>query len=627
LTRNPTSTAAPGPAAIEIRKPEPALWFALLAYAGLVLSAIYHHEPWADEAQAWLLARDASLWNLWTHLLHYEGSPGLWQTLLHVLIGLRVPYATFSYVPALFACAGTWVLLRYSPFPLAVRLLLPFTFFLGYQYAVVARSYSLLPPLLFLTAMLYGRAERHPAAFGGLLCLMATVSAHGMIVAGCVAASFGIFRWRTIPNASRRNILWAAAALIVVVCLAGLAAIPAKDVTFVTRPKLSVANWYFVTAFTLQEAFTGQGVFTFAAIILSVPLMWRGRGLLFFALCTAALCTFGAVVYAAVWHQGVLVLAWLFALWISAAHLDRPSPRLTAIAWSAVAIVVGFQGYWTYKSIVYDWGHSYSAGAAAAKFIREAGIDKSGVYLTGYATTAIQPYFPKNLTGNGPAYWDWSKRNRLNDPTALIASRRRDYVVAGYKLPADRGRLISLMSVTGYDLIRSFEGNLFWHAKRYEAESFDIYRYNPHPGNLPASSSIPMNDPAVEKQLIAGFYGIEASSWRWTAKRFSAVLRMPTTERSRDLAIRLSLFIPEIQIQRLGPMTLHAEISGRKLPGQTFSHAGPYKYIAQLSDSDPPRALECIDFSLDKATPPTAVEARELGVVVTAVEIEPVPRR
>ena len=51
---------------------------AAVIYALVVVLMVLHHEPWADEAQAWLLARDASLWDLWTRLMHYEGSPGIW---------------------------------------------------------------------------------------------------------------------------------------------------------------------------------------------------------------------------------------------------------------------------------------------------------------------------------------------------------------------------------------------------------------------------------------------------------------------------------------------------------------------------------------------------------------------
>jgi len=62
-------------------------WFAVSwsVYILVTVAVLARHEPWADEAQSWLLARDASLYDLWTRLLHYEGTTGLWQTLLHLL--------------------------------------------------------------------------------------------------------------------------------------------------------------------------------------------------------------------------------------------------------------------------------------------------------------------------------------------------------------------------------------------------------------------------------------------------------------------------------------------------------------------------------------------------------------
>src|SRR5579863_10454063 len=81
-------------------RPSPMIYLALCAYALLVAFTALRHEPWADEAQSWLLGRDASLAQLWGHLLHYEGTPGLWQTLVHALIRLGVPYSAYSYVSA-----------------------------------------------------------------------------------------------------------------------------------------------------------------------------------------------------------------------------------------------------------------------------------------------------------------------------------------------------------------------------------------------------------------------------------------------------------------------------------------------------------------------------------------------
>src|SRR5438477_6802407 len=129
-------------------------------YVVVVTATAWHHEPWADEAQSWLLARDSNLIDLWTRLLHYEGSPGLWHTLLHVLIGIGFPYSGINVLSAALGFAAACLFLWHAPLPVPVRIFLPFTFFLCYQYAVVARSYVLLPLLLFACAIVYTTALR-----------------------------------------------------------------------------------------------------------------------------------------------------------------------------------------------------------------------------------------------------------------------------------------------------------------------------------------------------------------------------------------------------------------------------------------------------------------------------------
>src|SRR3984957_4463475 len=119
-------------AGLAVRADRPLTYLALGAYALLVALTAHHHEPWADEAQAWLLGRDASLTQLWTHLLRYEGQPGLWQTLMHALIRLGLPYSTYNFVAAGLALTAVFLLLRYAPLPLFIRVSLPFTYYLCY---------------------------------------------------------------------------------------------------------------------------------------------------------------------------------------------------------------------------------------------------------------------------------------------------------------------------------------------------------------------------------------------------------------------------------------------------------------------------------------------------------------
>lgn len=51
---------------------------ALAAYVIVVATVMCFHEPWFDEAQAWLIARDCSWREMILERPHYEGHPPLW---------------------------------------------------------------------------------------------------------------------------------------------------------------------------------------------------------------------------------------------------------------------------------------------------------------------------------------------------------------------------------------------------------------------------------------------------------------------------------------------------------------------------------------------------------------------
>src|SRR5216683_7612611 len=89
---------------------------ALCLYAALVVWAIPHHEPWADEAQAWQIARTLPLGQMF-RVLSYEGHPGLWYIVLWVISRLHLGYAGMHWVASAIAFLGVAVLVTASPFP------------------------------------------------------------------------------------------------------------------------------------------------------------------------------------------------------------------------------------------------------------------------------------------------------------------------------------------------------------------------------------------------------------------------------------------------------------------------------------------------------------------------------
>jgi hypothetical protein len=343
--------------------------------------------------------------------------------------------------------------------------------------------------------------------------------------------------------------------------------------------------------------------------------------LLFFLLASGGLCLFGAVVYAQAWHFGILFLAWVFAIWISAYRT-----RVTAPVIAALLAAIGFQCYWTVAAVRYDWSHAYSGSRAAAQYFQQTGLPPGGLYAVGYPTTALQPYFPSNIysdfhEGGKAAYWDWSKRNTANDPETLIGSSRRDFVLVGYKNILEEQYWKDFLTLLGYRRTRQFEGGTFWRSSVFELESFDLY----HGGGKPSGvNSVNMSDSSHAMQLLNGFYALEAGSWRWTSKKFSVLLIAPPGAERSGAELTLHLFLPETQIHGLGAMTLAASAGGYTLPPHSYTVPGAAVYSAPV----PAEALQSgsvvVKFELDKSATNVPHEARELGLIATAVSLDTV---
>src|ERR1700732_3576870 len=92
-------------------------WSTVLLYAAVVAYAISCHEPWADEAQAWPLARSLSIPSLLLDHIRYEGSPGLWYLLLWLLNRAHISYSGMHWICGGIAVASTSLLVLRSPFP------------------------------------------------------------------------------------------------------------------------------------------------------------------------------------------------------------------------------------------------------------------------------------------------------------------------------------------------------------------------------------------------------------------------------------------------------------------------------------------------------------------------------
>ena len=131
-----------------------------------------------------------------------------------------------------------------------------------------------------------------------------------------------------------------------------------------------------------------------------------------------------------------------------------------------------------------------------------------------------------------------------------------------------------------------------------------------------------MGDPRSAIQLTKGFHEIENGGWRWSEKEFSASLKAPSSGSQKGATLVLKFSIVDASIAKLGPMSLTAKVGSTTCPAQRYDKAGTYEFKCDVPAASLGGGLVAVDFALDKALPVTAVDARELGLVVAMVGFE-----
>lgn len=176
-------------------------WIIFGIFIALYFIISFFHEPMYDEAQAWMIARDASWYELMFEIPHYEGHPPFWHLILALFAKTGIPFEVGLRIPG----ATCWILsvgllLFRSPFPKLVKYLLPFTYYIFFRYGIVVRPYCLTMLGLFLAASTYKKKGEKPFAFMASLLVLCVSSAYGMALAAgiCVVWIIELFtRYKT----------------------------------------------------------------------------------------------------------------------------------------------------------------------------------------------------------------------------------------------------------------------------------------------------------------------------------------------------------------------------------------------------------------------------------------------
>ena len=83
----------------------------------------------------------------------------------------------------------------------------------------------------------------------------------------------------------------------------------------------------------------------------------------------------------------------------------------------------------------------------------------------------------------------------------------------------------------------------------------------------------------------------------------------------------MDIYIPDIVIQKLGPITLAASVNDRPFEAQVYREAGVYTFRREIKAGLKP-GTNRFDFALDNALPPSPEDSRELGISVTKASLD-----
>lgn len=388
---------------------------ALVSALAIILPLIemFFHEPWYDEAQAFLIARDASLHDIFFVIPHYEGHPPLWHLLLLIPARLGLSCKLTLGIAQMITYAMAVLVLEFrSPFHKITKMLLPCSFFFLYQFAVISRPYAMMMLAMFLCADTYNEREKKPLPYILSMIFLCLCHSYGIAFAGGLAAADilrRIFHESSILGGIRtinKKLLIGYGILLLSALIITAEIMPAKDSFAVNEehkigyPKMLLLciilmpSETFVTSFSKNQlvakcTFSSMDI-VLAAIIAIVFFYFiinicRKRKILLEFIIPYFFLVIIMAAYVHTHHLGIFLNIVIFILWVAAKKepitMQEICEPLTKIKLSpkfaetliklTVVLVTSVNLYWNAYSYVTDIKQPYEVADDAANWIND----------------------------------------------------------------------------------------------------------------------------------------------------------------------------------------------------------------------------------------------------------------
>lgn len=396
----------------------------------LLLNAIliYFHEPWRDEAQAWLIARDVPLFQL-PGFMHYEGHPCLWQLLLAPLAKAGVPYFSMYLLSLALMTAAVGLFLFAAPVSIGLKALVVFSPICVYYYPVIARNYCMIPILVFLSA--YWFRERQSKPFRYMIPIALMIQTHALMViaaffmCACFLVEILVDYHAGKDKRQLKNGILALALPVVSVILFGLQMLGADESSAFQTPQFTplklILELIRIFGYCIKELF-GEiyvvDVLAVLALMILPCLLWwqtRSRELLTAIVVTGGTAAFHVVFYVLVYggntqKQLIVPLVMVWSLWILDGQLAGKLGRYLILDFCLLqAMLILHLG----PKVADDVTKSYSGAKETGEWVAEH-VPADAVILCDNKAycTAVVPYLGREcytdvVTGKATSYVTW----------------------------------------------------------------------------------------------------------------------------------------------------------------------------------------------------------------------------
>lgn len=426
------------------------LKFSFFVFVIASLIGVFFHEPWRDEIEAFMIARDAGSFGELYQNMRYQGHPMLWHLGLFVITRFSVDPIYMQFYHWIIISIAVWIFIFKSPFPAWFRGLFPFGYYLFFEYNVISRNYGITVLLFFLFALYFYRKPWLAALFLGL---SMHTNSYALVCGAGLAG--GLWGWPLVYALFKeRKWSWQPFLLLTFTALIGFISlyfmIPPDDAVYKPRQlewgdlkeflehtgsifwSLPAVHRFWLYKFWNARLFYDTNIITIYSILILgyilIYLLKKPEHRLAFVLATIFIVFFNHLVYpnSAFRHWGMWSFSFFTLIWIRGfQHVSFQQWMPEKLFWVGLLSVNILAGI---SARIYDTLYPFSSGKQVAELIKQnKWEDKLIIGYPDYSastTLGFLPgkklYYPERKKYATFMVWDMNKHAYPNCPEMEI---------------------------------------------------------------------------------------------------------------------------------------------------------------------------------------------------------------